>query len=82
MALPLCYHVVRQQQAELARQAEWVRQTTAGERPVRARRRRRLAGALLGFGFGGLFRPGQRELALAPRGEERAPVAAGCLEVE
>jgi hypothetical protein len=80
MASPLCYDVIRQQQAELARRAERVRQTRPDEPLVSKPRRRRLAGALLGLG--GLFRPGQRELALAPRGEERVPVAAGCLEVE
>ena len=78
MTSPLCYHVVIQQQAELARRAERVRQTRPDGPIVSEPRRRRSARAL----FGGLFRPGQRELPLAPRGEERIPVAAGCLEVE
>ena len=72
----LDYLLVREQQAELARGAERVRQTTAGERLAPASRRRRLAGLLA------LIRPDQRELTLPPRGDERIPVAAGCLEIE
>jgi hypothetical protein len=72
----LDYLVVREQQAELARRAERVRQTTGDDGLVPASRNRRLAGLMR------LIRPEQRELALPPRGDERIPVAAGCLEIE
>jgi hypothetical protein len=72
----LDYLVVRDQQAELARRAERVRQTTGGDALVPASRNRRLAV------WRRLIRPHQRELALPPRGDERIPVAAGCLEIE
>jgi hypothetical protein len=87
MSSPLCYGLARQQQAELARRAERVRQTIADGSLVPEPRRRRLAGVLGPrrrrlAGVLGLIRPDQRELALPPRGDERIPVAAGCLEVE
>jgi hypothetical protein len=76
MASHFDYLLVRQRQAELAREAERARVTRAGEPLAGAPRRGRLAGVLR------LVRSEQRELALAPRSDERIPVAAGCLEVE
>jgi hypothetical protein len=83
MATHLEYLVVRQQQAELARQAERARQTRAGE--PHAYLPRALAGAPRHGRLAGLMRlvrPDQRELALPPRGDERIPIAAACLEIE
>jgi hypothetical protein len=78
MTSQLNYLLARDRQAELAHRAERVRQTHDGEPPVDLRQRGMRAR------FRALRRQGseQRELPLAPRGVERAPIAAACLETE
>ena len=75
MTSQLHYLLVRDQQAALARQTERVRQLRDGLPVKEGSRRGRLVRRL----FAGSE---QRELPLAPRGVERAPVAPGCLELE
>ena len=79
MASQLDYFLAREQQADLARRAEHVRWTMDGEPPASASRGR-LRARLAGFRLRRRLK--QRELPLAPGGVERAPVSAGCLEVE
>ena len=75
MASQIHYLLAREQQAALDRQTERVRQMRDGV-PVNERSR---CGSRLRRWLGGSE---ERKLPLAPRGVERAPVAAGCLEVE
>lgn len=75
MASQLDYVLAREQQAALGRRAERVRQRRAGMPVKEGARGGRLLRRLLAGSQ-------QRELPLAPRGVESAPVATGCLELE
>ena len=71
----LNYFVAREHELQLALRAERVRQTRNDEAAE--------TGSRLGRVLRRMFaRSEQRELALPPRGIERAPIAGGCLEVE
>ncbi len=80
MASHLNYFLAREQQAELARRAERVRQTGNGGPSEGAPLGLRLRA--VGAGLRRRRRLQQRELPLPPGGVERAAVPVGCLEVE
>ena len=80
MASQLDYFVAREQQADLARRAEHVRQTRIGEPTEPTARSGRVRTLVAGLRRRGRLQ--QRELPLPPGRVERTAVPAGCLEVE